>query len=92
MQNPDLYIADITIRATTKVRGNKTESNEYKLPLYPLLLINGELASSVELRKIGKRVWKDLIGKKAFDDFTFRVIKIENIKFSSKINYTYEKE
>lgn len=92
MQHTDLYIADITVRATTKVRGNKTESNDYKLTLYPLLLINGELASNKELRRVGKRIWKDLIGKKAFEDYTFKVIKIENIKFSSKINYIYEKE
>lgn len=90
MKQPDIYIGDVTVRATTKVRGNRTESRDFKLTLYPLLLIDGQLASNKELRKISKRVWKDLIGKKAFEDYTFKVVKLENVKFSSKINYKYE--
>jgi hypothetical protein len=90
MKQPDIYIGDVTVRATTKVRGNRTESRDFKLTLYPLLLIDGELASNKELRKISKRVWKDLISKKTFEDYTFKVVKLENVKFSSKINYKYE--
>jgi hypothetical protein len=90
MKNPEIYIGDITVRATTKVKGNRTESRDFTLPLYPLLLLDGKLASNKELRKIGKRVWKDLISKKTYEDYTFNVVKISNVKFSSKINYKYE--
>ena len=86
---PEIYIADITIKATTKVRGNRTESFDYTLTLNPILLLNGKIASQKSQEKLFQKVYKEFIHKKTYSDYTFRIVKIENAKFSSKINYTF---
>ena len=88
---PSIYIVDITVRATTKVRGNRTESFDYKLTLQPVLLLEGKIASELQQQRVFRKVYKELIHKKTYADYQFRILKIENAKYSSNINYKFDK-
>jgi hypothetical protein len=83
---PKIYIANITVRATTKVRGKRTESLDYKLMLHPLTMINEEVICQSQNR-IFNYVYKKYIHKKTFSDYSFKIIAVDDKKFSSEINY-----
>lgn len=88
---PQIYIADITVTATTKVRGNRTESFDFYLDTYPILLLEGKIASSKSADRIFNKVYKTFINKKTYADYTFRIKKIDNAKYSSEISYVFDK-
>lgn len=83
---PKIYIADITVRATTKVRGNRTESFNYKLTLHPLVMQDEQVIPQSQAR-LFRYVYKHHIHKKTFADYSFKVVAVDNKKFSSEINY-----
>ena len=87
---PQIYIADITVTATTKVRGSKTESYDFHLNTYPILMLQGKIASSKSAERIFNKVYKTFINKKTYADYTFRIKKIDNAKYSSEISYIFD--
>jgi len=88
---PQIYIANITVTATTKVRGNRTDSYDYNIESYPILLLQGKIASSKSAERIYTKVYKTFINKKTYADYTFRIKKIDKAKYSSEISYIFDK-
>ena len=91
-EKPCLYIADITIKALipVNVRSKKIDSRIIFLQKYPIVLLNGEKFPTERTKnKFLHKVFLRDIGKGDFDRIIFKIEKIENVKFSSKLMYDF---
>jgi hypothetical protein len=91
-EKPCLYIADITIKASipVNIKSKKIDSRIISLKKYPIVLLNGEkFPTEKTKRDFLHKIFLRYILKGDFERVVFKIEKIENIKFSSKLMYDF---
>jgi hypothetical protein len=90
-EQPKLYIADIFIGFKRPVRSKheKFETRIYKANDIPILLVDNRLPTKKYEDKFFRNIFDNYIKTGEYDKYQFRINKIENIRFSSNINYKF---
>jgi hypothetical protein len=86
--DPKLYIADIVISASYKVR-NKLEKVKVRIQQTPIVLANGKLPTKLIEERFFRGVYDNHIKKGKFENTTMKIESIENIRFSSNLAYVF---
>ena len=85
---PKLYIADVKISVSYKVR-SKMETVNLNLKKIPIVLLNGKHPTNVSRIDFFRRLYDIHIKKGKFEKTTMKIISIENTKFSSNLAYEF---
>ena len=90
-EQPNLYIADVTVVAGYKPRANsrKIESSTIVMKKVPIVLLNGEFPTNNSRNKFLRRVFEKHIGRGSFENTNMRTTNISNVTFSSKLAYKF---
>lgn len=91
-EQPNLYIADVTVsvRIPSRSKNIKYEERKIKLMNQPIVLLNGIMPSINMERRFFKNVHSNYIKKGEFEKMIFRIFSIENVRFSSKLMYKFD--
>lgn len=91
-EQPNLYIADITvaIKIPSRLKKIKYEELTVRLNRHPIVLINGVMPSINMEKRFFKSIHRNNIKKGEFEKMIFKITKIDNIKFSSKLMYKFD--
>jgi hypothetical protein len=91
-QQPKLYIADVVVKAIIPINKNSKKVNTfvYKLNRIPIILVDNKIPSRSQYDRLFKGIFNKYIKRGDFNNIKFTVVSIENIKFSSKLNYIFE--
>jgi hypothetical protein len=88
-EDPMIYCADIEVSALIPIRGKKLEKRTLIMNQEPITLLNGKIPSEKIKKRLFGRVYKNHINKSEFEKITFKVEKIYNVKFLSKLCYKF---
>lgn len=86
---PMVCCADIDIKVLIPMKGKKFEERTINLIKHPVTLLNQKIASDKIRRRLFKRVYDNHINRSDFEKITFSIVKMENIKFLSKLCYKF---
>ncbi len=88
-EEPMIYCADVEVSALIPIRGKKFEKKILKMEKEPVTLLNGKIPSEKIKKRLFGRVYSNHINKSEFEKITFKVEKIYNVKFLSKLCYKF---
>ena len=91
-EEPKLYIADVVVKAIIPISKNSKKVNNlvYKLNRIPIILVDNKIPSKSQYERLYKSIYNKYIRKGDYNNIRFTLVSIENIKFSSKLNYVFE--
>lgn len=91
-EQPKLYIADVTVTGSYKARANSKKLEKIMLLLgrVPIILLDGEPPTENYNQRFLRRVYDAHIKKGDFSSMNLRIAAIENVKFSSNLNYHFD--
>lgn len=91
-EQPRLYIADIEVQVVIPGRGktSKPTIRKVQLPSNPIVLTNGEFPTKRTENTFFRKIHSTYIGRGEFDTIKFKIIKMDNIKFSSNLMYKFD--
>lgn len=91
-EEPKLYIADVVVKAIIPISKSSKKVNNlvYKLNRIPIILLNNKIPSKSQYERLYKSIYNKYIRKGDYNNIRFTLVSIDNIKFSSKLNYVFE--
>ena len=91
-KQPELYIADLEVQVTIpgRARTSKPTIRKVKLPNSPIVLANGKFPTSNSEATFFKKIHSTHIGRGDFANLKFKITKMDNVRFSSKLMYKFD--
>lgn len=92
-EQPKLYIADMVVEfCTKKVTKKQVIRNRraIRLDKQPILLTDGKLPTKNYERRFFKKVFENQKLSGSFDTVEYKVLSIDNAKYSSNISYKFD--
>lgn len=86
---PMVYCADIELDVSIPRKGKGFDKRTIKLEKHPITLLDGKVASEKLKQRLFRGVYDKYINRSEFNKIAFSIIKIENIKFLSKLCYKF---
>ena len=89
---PKLYIADLEVQVTIpgRAKTSKPIIRKVKLPNNPIVLTNGKFPTSNSEATFFRKIHSTHIGRGDFANLKFKIIKMDNVRFSSKLMYKFD--
>lgn len=91
-EQPKLYIADVTINVKyqTRVNSKITDERTIKLERIPIVLADNEIPTKKSENNFFKKVYKEHIHTGRYENARMRIVKLENVVFSSNLAYEFD--
>lgn len=86
---PMVYCADIQVDVVIPGKRKGFDKRTINLEQHPVTLIDGKVASEKLKQRLFRGVYNKYINRSDFEKITFSIVKIENIKFLSKLCYKF---
>ena len=90
---PNLYVADVVVEVLIPTRSRKTKSFDrilVRLEKIPIVLLDGNFPTKKIADSFFSRVYNNYIKRGNIQDIKFKILSIENLKFSSKLAYKFD--
>jgi hypothetical protein len=86
---PMVYCADIEVDVLIPGKRKGFDKRTIKLKKHPITLLDGKVPSERLKQRLFRGIYNKYINRSEFDKIRFSIIKIENIKFLSKLCYKF---
>lgn len=91
-EQPNLYIADIDVQVIIpgRAKTSKPTIRNIKLHNNPIVLVDGKFPTSLSETKFFRKIHSTYIVRGEFDKIKFKITKMDNVRFSSKLMYKFD--
>ena len=86
---PMVYCADIEVDVFIPGKRKGFDKRTINLKKHPITLLDGKIASERLKQRLFRGIYDKYINRSEFNKIRFSIVKIENVKFLSKLCYKF---
>lgn len=86
---PMVYCADIEVDVFIPGKRKGFDKRTINLKKHPVTLLDGKIASERLEQRLFRGIYDKYINRSEFNNIRFSIVKIENVKFLSKLCYKF---